>query len=116
MSIMTTFNFIECLAELELGSSITRPIIETYLREKSIQIERRIRNGDFSLKEFMEDLELTSIESIQVQLEEHGYTHPATIATLTREQLKKMNIRVGNRLKLLGGVVILRYLGYECTG
>ena len=107
-------DIVTILHELKLGMpAIIQDIAEEILRD-SIIFELQIRNCGFTIENFLFRIGIPDrcISSMSLVLNDHGYLDPDSISSLNRNLLKDMDFKVGLRVKLLRGVVILRYLGY----
>jgi hypothetical protein len=103
------------LHELQLGMPSRMQDIAEEIQLESVGLALQIRNCGFLVEEFLVTIGIPNhcIESMLHVLHKHGYLHPESIASLNRDVMKKLDLKLGLRVKLLRGVVLLRYLGYH---
>jgi hypothetical protein len=108
-------DIIDHLLELQIGHPSLLSHIANEIEHDSVQISLQIRNEGFIMEEFLLaiGIPLRCVESLSQTLNEHGYLHPESIASLHRTVLNDLDIKIGLRIKLLRGVALLRHLGYH---
>lgn len=106
---------ISTLHELQLGMPSRIQDIAEEIQLESVGVALQIRNRGFLVEEFLVTIGIPNhcIQSMSHVLHKHGYQHPASIASLNRDVMKEFDLKLGLRVKLLRGVVLLRYLGYH---
>ena len=107
-------DIITLLHELKVGIPSLIQDIADGIQRDAIGFALQIRNCGFLLDEFLVTIGIPDhcIDSMSLVLRTHEYQYPESIASLDRESLLTMNLKIGLRVKLLRGVALLRYVGY----
>lgn len=113
------YDIMKHINDMELGMEKARPYIANDIIIQTNECSGLLQDGEpFSIHQFLMDIDIPShcIEELTSILVQHGIVDIDSLQYVTKEQCIKLELKLGLRLKLIRGIVMLNYALYKGEG
>jgi hypothetical protein len=112
------YDMMNHMNDMELGMEQMRPYIANDIITQTEECSGLLQKGEpFSIHQFLMDISIPShcIEHMTTTLVQHGIVDIDSLQYLTKEQCTNLALKLGLRVLLKRGIVMLRYALYKDT-